>query len=63
VNFVIFVASGRGSVFWTNALLHPFITATNLDSVLNDVGMLMVCGSLKHLRAQIQDRLNSVGRR
>ena len=41
------VLGGYGTPFWTNPYLHIFVFGLNLDSVLNDVGMLLVCGVLK----------------
>ena len=32
--------------FSTNALLNPFATCINIDSVCNDLSMLVVCGGL-----------------
>jgi hypothetical protein len=41
------VLGGYGKSFWTNPYLHILVFGLNLDSVLNDLGMLLVCGVLK----------------
>jgi hypothetical protein len=41
---LFFVLGGHGKPFYANAYLYMFVFGTNLDSVLNDVGMLLACG-------------------
>jgi hypothetical protein len=43
---MFFVLGGMGKPFWTNPYLHVFIFGMNLDSVLNDLGMLLASGLL-----------------
>ena len=35
---------GPGKSFSANPYLNPYVFGINLDSVLNDVGMLLACG-------------------
>ena len=44
---LFFVLGGYGTPFWANPYLNIFVFGINLDSVLNDVGVLLVCGVLK----------------
>ena len=44
---LFFVLGGNGLPFWANPYLHIMVFGMNLDSVLNDVGMLVACGVLK----------------
>jgi hypothetical protein len=44
---MFFVLGGMGTPFWANSYLHVLVFGMNLDSVLNDIGMLLVCGVLK----------------
>ena len=47
--FFVYSLSQPGSPFWANPLLHPLVFPVNADSVVNDFGMLLVCGVLKAL--------------
>jgi hypothetical protein len=53
INFLLIFAFSLGArqpssnPFATNPYLHPTVFGLNLDSVLNDLGMLLVCGVLK----------------
>ena len=50
INTGMFFVLGRiGMPFWTNPYLNVFVFGMNLDSVLNDIGMLLVCGVLKKI--------------
>jgi hypothetical protein len=42
-----FLLGGYGKPFYANPYLHVFVFGINMDSVLNDAGMLLVCGVLK----------------
>jgi hypothetical protein len=42
-----FVWGGEGTPVWVNPYLNMMVFGLNLDSVLNDIGMLLVCGVLK----------------
>jgi hypothetical protein len=44
---MFFILGGDGTPFWINPYLSIFVLGTNLDSVLNDISMLLVCGVLK----------------
>jgi hypothetical protein len=44
---LIFLLGGYGTPFYTNPYLNVLVFGLNLDSVLNDVGMFLVCGVLK----------------
>jgi hypothetical protein len=44
---LFFVLGGNGKPFYANPYLHVTVFGTNLDSVLNDVGMLLACGVIK----------------
>ena len=44
---MFFVLGGDGKPFWANPYSHIFVFGVNLDSVLNDIGVLLVCGVLK----------------
>jgi hypothetical protein len=41
------VLGGPGKPFYANPYLNVFTFGINLDSVLNDVGLLLTCGVLK----------------
>jgi hypothetical protein len=48
INMGLFVILGdRGKPFYTNPYLSYAVFGMNLDSVMNDVGILVVCGVLK----------------
>jgi hypothetical protein len=48
INFGLFILLGRtGKPFYANPYLNPMVFGFNLDSVLNDVGMLLACGVIK----------------
>jgi hypothetical protein len=44
---MFFVLGGFGTPFFANPYLNIMVFGMNLDSVLNDIGMLLVCGVLK----------------
>jgi hypothetical protein len=44
---MLLVLRGPGTPFQTNPCLNAMVFGINLDSVLNDLGMLLVCGVLK----------------
>ena len=44
---MFFVLGGMGTPFLASPYLNILVFGLNLDSVLNDVGMLLVCGVLK----------------
>jgi hypothetical protein len=43
------VLGGNGKPFYVNPYLNPLVCGFNLDSVLNDVGMLVASGVVKKL--------------
>jgi hypothetical protein len=48
VNMILAVVlGGTGKPFYTSPYLNYGVFGMNLDSVLNDIGMLLVCGVLK----------------
>ena len=48
INFgFFFVLGGNGTPWYANPYLNAMVFGTNLGSVLNDIGMLLVCGVLK----------------
>ena len=48
VNIVFFLFLGeRGNQFHVSPYLNYLVFGVNLDSVLNDIGMFLVCGVLK----------------
>ena len=48
INGGLYVVLGDfGNPFLANIYLNPFVFGINLDSVLNDVGVLLACGVLK----------------
>jgi hypothetical protein len=50
INFGLHVVLyGPGNPFTANPYLHPVVFGLNLDSVLNDVGMLLACGIIKNI--------------
>jgi hypothetical protein len=50
INIVVYMFLGeRGNRFFTSPYLNYQIFGLNLDSILNDIGMLLVCGVLKKL--------------
>ena len=46
------VLGGSGKPFFANPHLNPFVFGFNLDSVLNDVGVLLACGVLKKVTCE-----------
>ena len=50
INAALYVMlGGFGKSLWANPYLNPFVFGFNLDSVLNDVGMLLACGVIKKI--------------
>jgi hypothetical protein len=48
INVMLWIMLGKkGNPFHANPYLNVFVFGMNLDSVLNDLGMLLVCGVLK----------------
>jgi hypothetical protein len=51
VNILLCLSLGgdmaSGSMWWSNPHLNFYVFGVNLDSVLNDLGMLLACGVLK----------------
>jgi hypothetical protein len=43
------VLGGNGKPFWANPYLNVMVFGINLDSVLNDIGMLLACGVIKKI--------------
>jgi hypothetical protein len=49
----LFVVLGDyGNPFWANPYLNINVFAINLDSVLNDIGMLLACGVVKKITCE-----------
>jgi hypothetical protein len=46
---LMLVLGGIGKPFWANPYLNVTVFGTNLDSVLNDIGMLLACGVVKKI--------------
>jgi hypothetical protein len=51
---------GFGTPYWVNPYLHIFVFGINLDSVLNDVGVLLACGVLKNLTHEAAETMTAV---
>ena len=50
VNVILFMAlSGRGKPFYSNPYLNVSVFGINMDSTLNNLGMLLVCGVTKKI--------------
>jgi hypothetical protein len=50
INIVLYVVLGDyGKPFYANPYLHVMVFGINLDSVLNDIGMLLACGVVKKI--------------
>jgi hypothetical protein len=48
INVILVAMLGEyGNPWYSNPYLHTSVFGVNLDSVLNDLGMLLVCGVLK----------------
>jgi hypothetical protein len=47
INFILFSVLGEGSQFWNSHWLNVFVFGAAMDSICNDVGLLLVCGALK----------------
>jgi hypothetical protein len=43
------VLGGHGKLFYANPYLNVSVLGFNLDSVLNDIGMLLACGVIKKI--------------
>jgi hypothetical protein len=53
INLGLFTGqSGPGKSFHANPYLNPNVFGINLDSVLNDVGMLLACGVIKKITCE-----------
>jgi hypothetical protein len=53
INAALYVMlGGFGKSLWANPYLNPFVFGFNLDSVLNDVGMLLACGVIKKISCE-----------
>jgi hypothetical protein len=53
INFGLHVVlHGPGNPFTACPCLHPVGFGPNLDSVLNDVGMLLACGMIKNITCE-----------
>ena len=53
INFGLFVVLGDwGKPFYTNPYLNVMVFGVNLDSVLNDIGMLLACGVVKKITCE-----------
>jgi hypothetical protein len=61
INVLLFMVLGDlGKPFWANPYLNIFVFGINLDSVLNDVGMLLACGVLKKItRESVQSHFST----
>jgi hypothetical protein len=46
------VLGGAGKPFWANPYLNVLVFGINLDSVLNDIGMLLACGVVKKITCE-----------
>ena len=49
INAIFFNFGDVGTPLWANPYLSISVFGINLDSVLNDIGMLLVCGVLKEV--------------
>ena len=50
INFGLWVVLGdNGKPFYTSPYLNVMVFGINLDSVLNDIGMLLACGVVKKI--------------
>jgi hypothetical protein len=54
-NFVAYSLLGQQGHFWTSPWLNPFVLGANLDSVMNDVALLLMSGIPKRLVTAIHD--------
>jgi hypothetical protein len=53
INYGLFIVLGDyGKPFYANPYLNLFVFGINLDSILNDVGMLLACGIIKKLACE-----------
>jgi hypothetical protein len=53
INFGLRVVLGEyGKPFFTNPYLNVMVFGINLDSVLNDIGMLLACGVIKKITCE-----------
>jgi hypothetical protein len=53
INFGLFILLGRpGKPFYANPYLNVSVLGFNLDSVLNDIGMLLACGVIKKIMCE-----------
>jgi hypothetical protein len=53
INFGLLIAIGDpGNPFYTNPYLNILVFGNNLDSVLNDIGMLLACGVIKKVTCE-----------
>jgi hypothetical protein len=53
INFgLFFVLGDYGKPFYANPYLNVMVFGVNLDSVLNDIGMLLACGVVKKITCE-----------
>jgi hypothetical protein len=53
INFGLsMVLGGAGKPFWANPYLNTMVFGINLDSALNDIGMLLACGVVKKITCE-----------
>jgi hypothetical protein len=61
LNFLLMmVLGGHGSPFYSSPYLSVWVLGVNLDSVLNDVGMLLVCGVYKTVSGSLAKQYTSL---
>jgi hypothetical protein len=51
INVMLMFMSGS-SLWWSSPYLNIFVSGMNLDSVLNDIGMLLACGVIKKITCE-----------
>jgi len=62
IDLLLYVTlGGVGKLFWTSPYLNSLVFPVNADSILNDVGMLLVCGVFKKFSwAKLSTKLCSI---
>ena len=60
---LFFILGGPGELLWTSPYLNVQVFGINVDSVLNDVGILMVSGLLKVVVLRIFAQFKFAGKK
>jgi hypothetical protein len=49
INMFLFCIESEGTFVWANPWTNVFVFGANVDSILNDIGVALVCGVMKRM--------------